>query len=187
MAGILAGHVADLGAAIWPRVLEEKSLANAGFLSRLAAQGDGTCKIPLLIGDSTCGQNSADAVCTIARCAFQGMCGALPAPLVSLPPVGLILCAEKDQAMAKYALEGLSNTVLTAEYRTTLPLERVLAEEIARTRRQLDVQRQDAFRSPPRGTRFASNLREPSAGWPHIDIISKIREFRLEGTAIGLL
>ena len=66
------------------------------------------------------------------------------------PPVGLILCAEKDQAMAKYALEGLSNTVLAAEYRTTLPLERVLAEEIARTRRQLDVQRQDAFRSPPR-------------------------------------
>src|ERR1700721_1564199 len=32
------------------------------------------------------------------------------------PPVGLILCAEKDHAMAKYALEGLSNTVLAAEY-----------------------------------------------------------------------
>jgi hypothetical protein len=26
------------------------------------------------------------------------------------PTVGLILCAEKDHAMAKYALEGLSNT-----------------------------------------------------------------------------
>ena len=63
------------------------------------------------------------------------------------PPVGLILCAEKDHAMAKYALEGLSNTVLAAEYRTTLPQERQLAEEIARTRRQLDVQRQGTFRS----------------------------------------
>jgi YhcG PDDEXK nuclease domain len=62
------------------------------------------------------------------------------------PPVGLILCAEKDHAMAKYALEGLSNTVLAAEYRTTLPQERTLAEEIARTRRQLDVQRQDTRR-----------------------------------------
>jgi hypothetical protein len=69
------------------------------------------------------------------------------------PPVGLILCAEKDHAMAKYALEGLSNTVLAAEYRTTLPHERVLAEEIARTRRQLDVQRQEALRSPPRARR----------------------------------
>ncbi len=66
------------------------------------------------------------------------------------PPVGLILCAEKDHAMAKYALEGLSNTVLAAEYRTTLPHERLLAEEIARTRRQLDIQRQDAFRELPR-------------------------------------
>jgi predicted nuclease of restriction endonuclease-like (RecB) superfamily len=69
------------------------------------------------------------------------------------PPVGLILCAEKDHAMAKYALEGLSNTVLAAEYRTTLPHERLLAEEIARTRRQLDVQRQAALRSPPRARR----------------------------------
>lgn len=62
------------------------------------------------------------------------------------PPVGLILCAEKDQAIARYALEGLSNTVLAAEYRTTLPQERLLAQEIARTRRQLDVRRQGARR-----------------------------------------
>ena len=69
------------------------------------------------------------------------------------PPVGLILCAEKDRPMAKYALEGLSNTVLAAEYRTTLPNERVLADEIARTRRQLDVRRRKAFQSPPRARR----------------------------------
>jgi predicted nuclease of restriction endonuclease-like (RecB) superfamily len=69
------------------------------------------------------------------------------------PPVGLILCAEKDHSMAKYALEGLSNTVLAAEYRTTLPHERLLAEEIARTRRQLDLQRQNAFRALPRRRR----------------------------------
>jgi hypothetical protein len=57
------------------------------------------------------------------------------------PPVGLILCAEKDHAVAKYALEGLPNKVLAAEYRTTLPQEGTLAKEIERTRRQLDAQR----------------------------------------------
>jgi len=80
------------------------------------------------------------------------------------PPVGLILCAEKDHAMAKYALEGLSNTVLAAEYRTTLPHERLLAEEIARTRRQLDLQRQNAFRALPRRRRARPSRSGRAAG-----------------------
>jgi hypothetical protein len=54
------------------------------------------------------------------------------------PPVGLILCAQKDGAVAKYALEGLPNKVLAAEYRTTLPQERLLVDEIEKTRRQLE-------------------------------------------------
>jgi predicted nuclease of restriction endonuclease-like (RecB) superfamily len=78
------------------------------------------------------------------------------------PPVGLILCAEKDQAMAKYALEGLSNTVLAAEYRTTLPHERMLAEEIARTRRQLDVRCQSMLQALTH-TRRARPLRSKRA------------------------
>lgn len=53
------------------------------------------------------------------------------------PPVGLILCAEKDHAVAKYALEGLPNKVLATEYRTALPKERVLVEAIETTRRDL--------------------------------------------------
>jgi len=55
------------------------------------------------------------------------------------PPVGLILCAEKDSAVAKYALEGLPNKVLAAEYRMALPKERALVEEIEKTRRQLAI------------------------------------------------
>ncbi len=54
------------------------------------------------------------------------------------PPVGLILCAAKDAAVAHYALEGLPNKVLAAEYRTTLPDAKVLAEEMERTRRLLE-------------------------------------------------
>ena len=57
------------------------------------------------------------------------------------PPVGLVLCAKKDHAVAKYALEGLPNKVLAAEYRTALPTERALVEEIEKTRRQIEGRR----------------------------------------------
>ena len=36
------------------------------------------------------------------------------------PPVGLILCAQKDEPVAHYALEGLASTVMAAEYRLAL-------------------------------------------------------------------
>ena len=55
------------------------------------------------------------------------------------PPVGLILCAHKDEAVARYALEGLPNKVMAAEYQTVLPNEELLALEIDRTRKELDA------------------------------------------------
>ncbi len=54
------------------------------------------------------------------------------------PPVGLILCAEKGAAEAHYALDNLPNKVLAAEYKTILPDEKVIAEELERSRRKLD-------------------------------------------------
>lgn len=54
------------------------------------------------------------------------------------PPVGLILCAQKDEAVARYTLEGLPNKVMAAEYLTTLPDEGLLASEIERTQKTLD-------------------------------------------------
>jgi predicted nuclease of restriction endonuclease-like (RecB) superfamily len=57
------------------------------------------------------------------------------------PPVGLILCAEKGAAEARYALDGLPNKVLAAEYQTVLPDEKLLAEELEKTRRQLEARR----------------------------------------------
>ena len=57
------------------------------------------------------------------------------------PPVGLILCAEKGAAEAHYALDGLPNKVLAAEYQTVLPDEQLLAEELDKTRRELEVRR----------------------------------------------
>jgi predicted nuclease of restriction endonuclease-like (RecB) superfamily len=55
------------------------------------------------------------------------------------PPVGLILCSQKDEAVARYSLEGLSNKVMAAEYRTTLPDEELLAAEIDRTRQVINL------------------------------------------------
>jgi YhcG PDDEXK nuclease domain len=57
------------------------------------------------------------------------------------PPVGLILSAEKNAAVARYALEGLSNKILAAEYHTTLPEEKLLTDELERTRRILEDRR----------------------------------------------
>ncbi|MCI0640463.1 MAG: PDDEXK nuclease domain-containing protein [Gemmataceae bacterium] len=64
------------------------------------------------------------------------------------PPVGLILCAHKDEAVAHYALDDLPNKVLAAQYRLALPDERTLEAELARTRRLLENRRPRLGRKP---------------------------------------
>jgi predicted nuclease of restriction endonuclease-like (RecB) superfamily len=54
------------------------------------------------------------------------------------PPVGLILCAQRDEALARYALDNLPNKVMAAEYRTILPDEKLLAADLEKTRRMLE-------------------------------------------------
>ena len=56
------------------------------------------------------------------------------------PPVGLILCTDKDDALARYAMEGLGSKLLVREYLTALPTESALAAEVARTRELLERQ-----------------------------------------------
>ena len=53
------------------------------------------------------------------------------------PPIGLILCEEKNDAIAHWTLEGLPSKIAVAEYRKELPDEKLLAEEMAKTRRAL--------------------------------------------------
>src|SRR5207249_6219924 len=53
------------------------------------------------------------------------------------PPVGLILCSEKDTAVAHYALGNLTNQVLAREYQLNLPNEAKIAARIDTTRRLL--------------------------------------------------
>ncbi len=55
------------------------------------------------------------------------------------PPVGLILCSERDEVLARYALDGLPNNVMAGEYRITLPDEELLASELDRTRQAVEL------------------------------------------------
>lgn len=64
------------------------------------------------------------------------------------PPVGLILCARTNAAMARYALEGLPNKVLAAEYQTVLPDVKLLAEELEKTRRELEANPKNMTNDP---------------------------------------
>jgi predicted nuclease of restriction endonuclease-like (RecB) superfamily len=57
------------------------------------------------------------------------------------PPIGLILCAEKGAAEAHYALDNLPNKVLAAEFQTVLPNEKLIAEELERSRQKLERRR----------------------------------------------
>ena len=78
------------------------------------------------------------------------------------PPVGLILCAQKDEAVARYALEGLPNKVMAAEYRTALPDEKALAAEIERTRELLSM-RKDLALPPPQNAQADEAARKKPA------------------------
>jgi len=54
------------------------------------------------------------------------------------PPVGLILCADKGHALARYALEGLPTKVMAANYRMLLPDAELLQGELENARRILE-------------------------------------------------
>jgi hypothetical protein len=72
--------------------------------------------------------------------------------LARISPWGLILCAKQRQAVAHYALEGLANKILAAEYRTTLPDAHVFAAEMERA--QLIVEERKRL-LPKRGVSVA--------------------------------
>lgn len=69
------------------------------------------------------------------------------------PPVGLILCADKGHAMARYALNGLPNKVMAANYRTVLPDAELLQKELDDARRQFESRgvRSHQADKPPEG------------------------------------
>ena len=56
------------------------------------------------------------------------------------PTIGLILCAQKNEAMAKYTLLENSKTVFASKYKLYLPTEKELRAELQREKRQLELE-----------------------------------------------
>jgi len=78
------------------------------------------------------------------------------------PPVGLILCAEHDEAVARYSLEGLPNKVMAAEYKLALPDESLLIAELEKTQRELE-HRYPTADPQPKAKRNATRKRAASS------------------------
>ena len=57
------------------------------------------------------------------------------------PPVGIILCSSKGEALVRYATDSLPNKLLVREYLTALPNEKLLATELEKTRATLERRR----------------------------------------------
>jgi predicted nuclease of restriction endonuclease-like (RecB) superfamily len=54
------------------------------------------------------------------------------------PPVGIILCSGKSEALVHYATGALPNKLLVREYLTALPKEKLLSAELKKTRREIE-------------------------------------------------
>ena len=50
------------------------------------------------------------------------------------PPVGILLCTQKDHALVEYALAGISNRLFISKYQLNLPkkeeMQRFIEEQI---------------------------------------------------------
>jgi hypothetical protein len=50
------------------------------------------------------------------------------------PPVGILLCTQKDHALVEYALAGMGNTLFVSKYQLELPkkeeIQKFLQEQI---------------------------------------------------------
>jgi len=55
------------------------------------------------------------------------------------PTIGLILCAEKNEAMAKYTLLENSKRLFASKYKLFLPSEKELKEELKREKKHLEL------------------------------------------------
>jgi predicted nuclease of restriction endonuclease-like (RecB) superfamily len=54
------------------------------------------------------------------------------------PPIGVILCSGKSEALVRYATGALPNKLLVREYLTALPDEKLLSTELEKTRREIE-------------------------------------------------
>ncbi|MES1180575.1 MAG: PDDEXK nuclease domain-containing protein [Verrucomicrobiota bacterium] len=63
------------------------------------------------------------------------------------PPVGLILCSEHDEAVARYSMGNVTNKILAAQYKLALPDPRLIEKEIQKTRRMLELRMKVGYKT----------------------------------------
>jgi hypothetical protein len=54
------------------------------------------------------------------------------------PPIGIVLCSEKNEAYVEYALGGLSNQIFVSRYLTHLPTKEELEALLRRVRGHME-------------------------------------------------
>jgi hypothetical protein len=58
------------------------------------------------------------------------------------PPIGIVLCADKSEAVVRYTLPEGNRQVFASRYTLYLPTEAELAAELQRERRQIELARE---------------------------------------------
>ena len=54
------------------------------------------------------------------------------------PTIGLILCSEKNEAIAKYSVLNDAKQIFASKYKLTLPTEEELQAELSKARKRLE-------------------------------------------------
>ena len=54
------------------------------------------------------------------------------------PPVGLLLCTQKDHALVEYALAGMDNSLFVSKYQLELPSKEDLQRFLEEKRREMN-------------------------------------------------
>ena len=64
------------------------------------------------------------------------------------PPIGIILCSEKSEAVVRYTLPEGNNQIFASRYKLYLPSEEELAAEICKERQVIELEKKITGDSP---------------------------------------
>ncbi|MBU0485191.1 MAG: DUF1016 family protein [Proteobacteria bacterium] len=65
------------------------------------------------------------------------------------PPIGIVLCADKSDAVVRYTLPEGNDRIFASKYKLYLPTEEELAAELLRERRQIEMEHRLAVADEP--------------------------------------
>ena len=57
------------------------------------------------------------------------------------PPIGIVLCADKSDAVVRYTLPEGNNQIFASRYKLYLPTEEELAAELQRERQAIEMEK----------------------------------------------